>query len=211
MGVPNRSETRAPLGFFKTAVLGALLVIVPVGIIGFALWQVYSIARALLMPVFSTLPFDNSTLRLLVMAAAVLLLVLACWITGTLVRTRWGRRLRGWVERSLFERIPGYRIVRSLIHQYLGQADERKFQPVLVDLHGTGAKMIGLEIEDLGDGTVAVFFPSAPAVTLGQVQIVPGERVTDIPSSLHATVETLTMFGEGAGALLAGDDVDTVG
>jgi uncharacterized membrane protein len=205
MGNRQFSESRKPrppLGIFKTTILGALLVVVPVGIVGFALWQIYALAKGMLGPVFAQLPFDDSTLRVLVIVAAILVLVLVCWVTGALVRTRWGRKLREWVECMLFERIPGYRMVRSLVHQYLGQADERKFQPVMVDLYGTGTKMIGLEIEKLGDGTVAVFFPSVPAVTLGQVQIVPQERVTDIPASLQATVEVLTMFGEGASALI---------
>ena len=193
---------RPPAGFLKTTAIGALLVVVPIGIISFALWQVFAITRGILMPIFSTLPFDSSTLRILVMVSALLLLVLVCWATGAMVRTRWGLRLRHWFERLLLERIPGYKVVRSLVHQYLGQSDERKFKPVLVDLHATGAKLIGLEIEELGDGTVAVFFPSVPAVTLGQVQIVPEERVQDLPASLHATIETLTMFGEGASQLI---------
>lgn len=201
----NRSATDAgqPLGFFKTTALGALLIVVPIGIIGFALWQVTSLAGGLLGPVFEHLPFDSATIRVLVIAAALLLVVLLCYFTGLLVRTRWGRRLRRWVERRLLEKIPGYKMVRSLAHQYLGHEVERKFRPVMVDVHATGAKMIGLEIEELGDGTVAVFLPSVPAVTLGQVQIVPEERITPIPASLHVTIETLTMFGEGASKLIA--------
>ena len=59
-----------------------------------------------------------------------------------------------------------------------------------------------LEIEELGDGSVAVFLPSVPAVTLGQLQIVPVERVFPIPASLHTTIEALTMFGEGVSKLV---------
>ena len=53
-----------------------------------------------------------------------------------------------------------------------------------------------------GDGTVAVFLPSVPAVTLGQVHIVPEERIEPVSASLHAALETLTMFGEGASKLI---------
>ena len=158
----NRPGREKPFGFVKTTLLGALLVVVPVAIVGFALWQVVAITRALFLPVFDNLPIGDTTLRLLIIIAAVLVLILACYFTGLLVRTRWGRRLRGWFERTFLERIPGYKMVRSLAHQYLGHEVERKFQPVIVDVHGTGAKMVGLEIEELPDGTVAVFFPLCP-------------------------------------------------
>ena len=202
MGNHSTAKSGKPFGFFKTTLLGALLIVVPIGIIGFALLQVVKLTRGLLLPVVETLPFDSMTLRVLLLVAALLIVVLLCYFTGLLVRTRWGQRLRVWVERSLLDRIPGYKMVRSLAHQYLGEEDERKFRPVFVDLYASGTKMIGLEIEELGDGTVAVFLPSVPAVTLGQVHIVPGERITPIPASLHATVETLTMFGEGASKLI---------
>jgi uncharacterized membrane protein len=202
MGNHSTARPGKPFGFFKTTLLGALLIVVPIGIIGFALLQVVKLVRGLLLPVVESLPFDSMTLRILLLVAALLVVILLCYFTGLLVRTRWGRRLRGWVERSLLDRIPGYKMVRSLAHQYLGEEDEQKFRPVMVDLYASGTKMIGLEIEELGDGTVAVFLPSVPAVTLGQVHIVPEERVTPIPASLHATVETLTMFGEGASKLI---------
>jgi len=202
--MPDRQPrvNQRPLGFTKTTALGALLIVAPIGIVGFAIWQVTMLVKNLLGPIFGMLPFDSTTIRILILVGALLLVVLLCYFTGALVRTRWGKRLRGWVERCFLERIPGYRMVRSLTHQYLGHEDERKFAPVMVDLHNTGAKMIGLEIEELGDGTVAVFLPSVPAVTLGQVHIVPQERVAPIPASLHLTIETLTMFGEGASKLV---------
>lgn len=189
-------------GFLKTTLLGALLVIVPVAIIGFALWQVTDLARGLLGPIFEKLPFDSAVIKACVIAASLLLVVLACYITGLLVRTRWGRRLRRWVEQRFLEKIPGYKIIRSLAHQYLGEEGEKRFRPVLVDLYGTGTKVIGFAVEEVGDGTVAVFLPSVPAVTLGQLQLVPVARVVPLPASMHATIEALTMFGEGTSGLL---------
>lgn len=206
MGNPSRRTTQTdqkkPPGFFKTTALGALLIVVPFAIVGFALWQLTALVRNLLGPVFENLPLGSTMERVLVMSAALLAVVLLCYFTGLLVRTRWGRKFRAWIERCFLEKIPGYKMVRSLAHQYLGEEDERKFRPVMVDLHNTGAKLIGLEIEELGDGTVAVFFPSVPAVTLGQVQIVPGDRIEPVSASLHVTLETLTMFGEGASKLI---------
>ncbi len=195
-------KKRPPLGFLKTTLLGALLVVVPFGIIGFALWQVTAITRALLGPVFEKLPFDSASIKTCVIVASLLLVVLGCYFTGLLVRTRWGLRFRRWIETRFLEKIPGYKMIRSLAHQYLGEEGETRFRPVLVDLYGSGTKVIGFAVEDLGDGNIAVFLPSVPAVTLGQLQIVPATRIFPLPASMHETMETLTMFGEGTSELL---------
>jgi uncharacterized membrane protein len=199
MTIPKKKQ---PVGFIKTTLLGALLVIVPTGIIGFALWEITALTRGLLGPVFEKLPFDSAVIKSCVIVASLLLVVLGCYFTGLLVRTRWGRRFRRWIESRFLERIPGYKMIRSLAHQYVGEEGEKHFRPVLVDLYGSGTKVIGFAVEELGDGTVAIFLPSVPAVTLGQLQIVPASRVSPLPATMHATIETLTMFGEGTSHLL---------
>jgi uncharacterized membrane protein len=199
------AKEKKPIGFLKTTALGAVLVVVPVGIIGFALWQIVSLVRTLLLPIFESLPFDSDFTRVSVIAIALLSVVLICYLTGLAVRTRWGAAMRGWMERVLLERIPGYSIIRTLMHQYLGHEEERTFRPVLVDLYGSDSRAIGFEIEELGDGTVAVFLPSVPAATLGQVQIVPQKRVTPLNATMHETLEALTMFGVGSSKLVDAD------
>jgi uncharacterized membrane protein len=199
------AKEKKPIGFLKTTALGAVLVVVPVGIIGFALWQIVSLVRTLLLPIFESLPFDSDFTRVSVIAIALLSVVLICYLTGLAVRTRWGAAMRGWMERVLLERIPGYSIIRTLMHQYLGHEEERTFRPVLIDLYGSDSRAIGFEIEELGDGTVAVFLPSVPAATLGQVQIVPQKRVTLLKATMHETLEALTMFGVGSSKLVDAD------
>lgn len=196
------AERERKFGILKTTLLGAVLVVVPVGIIGFALWQVVSLVRSLLLPVFDSLPFDSGVTRAIVIAVAIVSVVLLCFFTGLAVRTRPGARLRAWFERRLLEKIPGYSMIRTLAHQYLGHEEERRFRPVLVDLYGSDSRAIGFEIEELGDGTVAVFLPSVPAATIGQVQIVPEARVTPLKATMHATLEALTMFGVGSAKLM---------
>ncbi len=194
-----------PFGFLKTTLLGAVLVVVPIGIIGFALWQVVSLVRKVLLPVFDLLPFDSAFTRVAMIAIAFLAVLLLCFLTGLAVRTRWGGALRGWIERRFLVKIPGYSMIRTLMHQYLGHEEERRFRPVLVDLYGSDSRAIGFEIEELGDGTVAVFLPSVPAATIGQVQIVPQERLTPLKATMHATLEALTMFGVGSSKLVDSD------
>jgi uncharacterized membrane protein len=196
------ANAEKPLGFLKTTLLGAVLVVVPVGIVGFALWQVASLVKNLLFPIVDALPFDSEFTKYSVVGITLLSVVLLCYFTGVAVRTRWGASMRRWVERRVLERIPGYSVLRTLIHQYLGEEGERQFRPVMVDLYGSESRAIGFEIEELGDGTVAVFLPSVPAATLGQVQIVPDHRITPLKATMHSTLEALTMFGLGSSKLV---------
>ena len=141
-------------------------------------------------------------MRYAVIFMALTAVVLLCFFTGVSVRTRWGAAMRGWIERRFLARIPGYSVVRTVIHQYLGQDGGRQFRPVLVDLYGSDSRAVGFEIELLEDGKVAVFLPSVPAATIGQVQLVPQDRVYPLKASMHATLEALTMFGMGASKLV---------
>lgn len=201
----NQNADEKPLGFLKTTMVGAVLVVVPTGIVGFALWQIGSLFQALLLPLVEKLPFDSVFMRYAVIFMALTAVVLLCFFTGVSVRTRWGAAMRGWIERRFLERIPGYSVVRTLIHQYLGQDGGRQFRPVLVDLYGSDSRAVGFEIELLEDGKVAVFLPSVPAATIGQVQLVPQDRVYPLKASMHATLEALTMFGMGASKLVTAE------
>ncbi len=200
------------LGFLKTTLTGAVLVVVPVGIIGFALWQIVTVFNKLLLPVVTWFPFDSPVIGYLVLAVALTLVVALCYLTGVTVRTKWGEVVRGWAERCILERIPGYRVIRTLIHQYLGHEGGRQFRPVLVDLLGSSSQAVGFEIEVLGNGQVAVFLPSVPAATLGQIQLVPESAVQPLDATMHATLEALTMFGIGSSKLVdSGDEADPAG
>lgn len=196
-------------GFFNTAILGALLVVVPAGIAGWVLWQMATVLRAVFEPVAKHLPFDSTGIKLAVFAASLLLLLLVCYFTGLFVRTAFGARLKRWLERRWLDRIPGYRIIRRIINRYLGDESETAFRPVLVDLYGAGTLMVGFLVEDLGHGRASVFLPSVPAVTLGQLQIVPASRITALDAPLPAVAESLAMYGEGLGKLIQGAGTET--
>ena len=88
--MPDDKEERS-LGFLKTTLMGAVLVVVPAGIIGFALWQIISLFQSILLPVVERLPFDSVLMRYVAIVVALLSVLLLCYITGVAVRTRWGQ------------------------------------------------------------------------------------------------------------------------
>ena len=65
---------------------------------------------------------------------AFLLVLILCLVVGLLVRTTAGRAVRERIERSLFERIPGYALLRSLTQRLVGEDRENVWKAALVEI-----------------------------------------------------------------------------
>ena len=89
------------------------------------------------------------------------------FVVGGAVRTRAGRVVRERLETSLFGRIPGYTLFRSLTQELVGEGEEKVWKPVLAEIEeGSGSALI---IEELDDGRFTVFVPSIPTPLAGAV------------------------------------------
>ena len=63
------------------------------------------------------------------------LVLIVCFLIGVAVRTPAGRVIRERIEKSLFERIPGYALFRSLTQRLAGKDDEENvWKPALVEI-----------------------------------------------------------------------------
>ena len=96
--------------FTKTTLIGGVLVILPVWISTLLLLKAIGGIFSLLSPVTAALP-PTMALRQLV---SLLIVVVACFIAGLVVRTGPGLRAKSVLDRYLLERIPGYTLLRGL-------------------------------------------------------------------------------------------------
>lgn len=190
-----------PYRILRTTAMGMVLVVVPLAIVGFSLFQGYVIIEGVVLPLFESLPFPDVVGKLLAILSFIVGCFAVCYFTGLIVQTRLGEVIRVWFESTLLEKLPGYTIVRGIVLQYLGEDDVVKFRPVLVDLHGTGARSIGFEVEDFDEDSVVVFLPTVPTITLGNIEIVPRDRVEVLPASMHVALESLARFGSESSKL----------
>jgi hypothetical protein len=88
-----------------------------------------------------------------------LLLVLAIFIAiGASVGTGIGKGVRNWIEKTVFERIPGYTFIRSLMHQVAGQSRGSTWKAALVEIED--ALVPAFIIEELEDGRLYGLRPS---------------------------------------------------
>ena len=105
-----------------------------------------------------------------------LLLVLAiCVLIGASIDTETGKRARNWLETNVFERIPGYALLRSLAYQVAGGRRESTWKPALMQTDE--ALVPAFIIERLDDGRYTLFVPSIPTPFAGAVYVLDAERV----------------------------------
>ncbi len=132
---------------------------------------------------------------------AFLLVLILCLVVGLLVRTTAGRAVRERIERSLFERIPGYALLRSLTQRLVGEDRESVWKPALVEIEE--ALVPAFIIEELDDGRYAVFVPSVPTPLAGAVYILERGRVHPIDVPFTQAIKVISRWGQGSKELVA--------
>ena len=131
-----------------------------------------------------------------------LLLVLAiCVAIGASVGTRLGKEIRNWLETTVFERIPGYALIRSLTHQVAGERRESTWKPALFQTDE--ALVPAFIIEKLDDGRYTVFVPSIPTPFAGAVYILDPQRVHPVDVPFTDAVRVVSRWGSGAKDLVS--------
>ena len=131
-----------------------------------------------------------------------LLLVLAiCALIGGAVVTRIGRGARDWIERTVFERIPGYGVIRSLTHQMAGKSQESTWRAALIEIED--ALVPGFIIEEFEDGRYTVFVPSIPTPFAGAVYVLDRQRVHPVNVPFTDAIRVVSRWGSGAKTLVA--------
>jgi uncharacterized membrane protein len=131
-----------------------------------------------------------------------LLLVLAILVAiGASVGTGIGKRARNWIEKTVFEKIPGYALIRSLTHQVAGQSRGSTWKAALVEIEE--ALVPGFIIEELDDGRYTVFVPSIPTPFAGAVYVLDRQRVHPVDVPFTDAVKVVSRWGSGAKELVA--------
>lgn len=132
---------------------------------------------------------------------ALLFLLCLCFLVGMLLQTAPGQALSKKIERSLFERIPGFSLLRSLTKQLTGESREKTWRPALAEIEE--ALVPAFIIEELEDGRYTVFIPSVPTPFAGAVYILEPGRVHPLEIPFAQAVKVVSRWGQGSKELVA--------
>jgi len=188
------------LRFVARTILGGFLVVIPIYLVVLLLLRVMKSVVGLVQPVAQLFPESVPAENLL----SLLLVLMLCFLVGLVVRTRGGEGIRERIESSVFERIPGYKLIRSLTQQIAGTSNEEVWKPALYE--SDEGLLPAFIIEELEDGRFTVFVPSIPTPLAGAVYIVDRKRVHPLDVPFTVALKTISQWGSGAKDLVAAMD-----
>jgi uncharacterized membrane protein len=174
-----------------------LVVVVPVYLSTLLLLKAMKSLAALVQPVAKLLPDWAPAEQFL----CLLLILLLCFLIGLAIRTPRGQAARERIEKSLFERIPGYALIRSLSQRMVGESHDNAWKPALAEIED--ALVPAFIVEELEDGRFTVFVPSVPTPLAGAIYILSADRVHPLDVPFTQAVRTVSQWGAGSKELVA--------
>jgi len=197
-GPKGRNHVAKKISEFILSRLGVgLLAVAPIYLAGLLLLKVMKSFAAIARPFAKLLPKWLPAEHIL----SLLLVLIVCFLIGLMVRTPAGRT--GWerMENSLFKRIPGYGLFRSLTQQLTGKAQDQAWKPALAEIEE--ALVPAFIIEEHEDGRFTVFVPSVPTPFAGAIYILTPDRVHPLDVPFTSALKAVSHWGSGTKDLVA--------
>jgi uncharacterized membrane protein len=177
--------------------MSGLLIVIPIYLSLLLMLKAMKSFGALVRPLASLLPDWLPAER----ALSLLLILVICFLIGLALRTRAGRAARSRIDKSLFERIPGYALIRSLTLRMAGQSQETAWKPAFAEIED--ALVPAFIIEEIDEARLAVFVPSVPTPLAGAVYVISRERVHPVNVSFTQAASAVARWGSGSKELVA--------
>ena len=186
--------------FVARSLVTGVLIVVPIYLAVLLLLKAMKSVVGLVQPLALLLPESVPAETLL----SLLLVLLFCLLVGLLVRTRIGAVVRERMETTLFERIPGYALIRSLTQQLAGSSNEKVWKPAFAEIED--GLVPAFIIEEFDDGRYTVFVPSIPTPLAGAVYILDRKRVHPLDVPFTDALRAISKWGSGSRELVAAMD-----
>jgi uncharacterized membrane protein len=171
--------------------ISGILVVLPVYLGVLLLLRVTKDLAGLLKPVTALLPTWLPGGQIL----ALLLVLAICFLVGVAIGTPAGRDIEKRIERSVFEKIPGYALFRSLTQRLVGESQDEAWKPALAEIEH--ALVPAFIIEEHADGRYTVFVPSVPTPLAGAVFVLTADRVHPVDIAFTQALKTVSRWGAG--------------
>ena len=177
--------------------IAAVMVVVPVYLGVLLVLKVTKHLADLLKPVTALLPGWLPGDQIL----ALLPFLAICFLVGVAIGTSAVRDIERRIEHSLFEKIPGYTLFRSLTQRLVGESQDEAYKPALADIEH--ALVPAFIIEEHADGRYTDFVPAVPTPLAGAVFFLTADRVHPLDIAFTQALRTVSRWGAGCKDLVA--------
>ncbi len=189
------------MNFFKSALVNGLVILLPVILVFLALREIFEMLVGIATPIADLFPkgtFDNVRETEIL---AILLIVGVSVTLGVISMTKAGRTIGRGIEKYTLNKVPMYRMLKSLVSAFLDLETEDSFKPAFVENDAGDLEPVYI-IEDRGRPRVVVLVPWAPTAFAGSVRLVRRERIHRLDVTLDDFSLSLTHLGTGMSELL---------
>ena len=189
--------------FFKSTLIGGLLVVLPVAIFAFVLVWVFNLVHGAISPLTALVTPESRAQVILADVLVVVLLVCVCFLVGAVVRTRLGTWLYLLLETNLLRRTPGYSLIKETVSQFLGNKKSPFSSVALARIFGNDTLVSVFVTDTHDDGSYTVFMPTGPNPTSGNIYHLPGENVIPVDVPVEDAMRSIISCGAGSSVLIA--------
>ncbi len=188
--------------FLKSTIVGGLLVILPMAVFLFIVAWIFGLVRRAISPLTAVVMQQSPLQGVVADGLVIVLLIVACFSVGALVRTRLGKWLYAMLESKLLQRAPGYSLIKETVSQFLGNKKSPFSTVALVQIFGNETLVSGFVTDEHEDGTCTVFVPTGPNPTSGNIYHMPQDRVHPIDVSVEDAMRSIISCGAGSSTLI---------
>ncbi|MCP5214086.1 MAG: DUF502 domain-containing protein [Pseudomonadales bacterium] len=195
--------------FIKRSLIGGVLVILPIAILVFFFRWIFDLVTELLTPLSDLLIKSYGMPHLAADLLAVLIIILLCFVLGTIISTGVGKWAHDRFDSYLAKLAPGYRMIKEIINQFFGDNDDSPFksgQVARVRLFGKAIEtsVTALVTSQHTDGTFSIFIPTGPNPTSGMIYHVAPDLVELLPNiKVDSAMRTIISCGAGSNELFS--------
>ncbi len=192
--------------FFRTTLLGGVIVILPAIILFLAFKWLFGVVGNAIAPltdlVVKELPtpsqYNDAIATIIVLA----IIILGCFCFGLFVRTKLGLMIYNGFENSFLSRAPGYRMIKETVNHLLGKKTSPFSSVALVNIYGNDTLMTAFITDRHENGMVTVFVPTGPNPTSGFIYHLKEENVHPVAVSVEDTMRSVISCGAGSDKLI---------
>jgi len=188
--------------FFKTALLGGVVVMLPIAILLFVAKWLFGLVTSFIDPLTGLIETKSKFQELLVDFVVIAILVAACFIVGVFTKTRLGAFVYGAIDRWLLKVIPGYSLVKETVAQLMGGKKSPFSSVALVQAFESPTLMTAFVVARHADGYVTVFAPCGPNPTTGYIFHLKEDKVYPVNVSVEEAMRSIIGCGVGSSGLV---------
>ncbi len=190
--------------FIRKSLIGGILVLLPLVILAFVFRWAFLFVTNQIQPITNYLLRELQVYEIVADIFVIIIIFTICFLVGTIVSTGIGRWLHNQFDQYISRLAPGYRLIKEIIGQVLGDKESSPFakgEVARVKIFGehSPTTVTALVTARHDNGMYSVFVPTGPNPTSGNIYHVPESLVICYPeASIEKMMKTVIACGAGS-------------